>query len=64
VWKHADEDDAIHLMLVANADQRHIKLKRSANAAMYDFIVDHAPIPIDAHADNDPETVDSGADAP
>jgi hypothetical protein len=64
IWRHAGEQDAIHLMLSSDTPtdtdervERHIKLKRSANPAMYDFISEHAAaIPSDDRPDADSET--------
>jgi hypothetical protein len=63
IWRHEGELDAVHLVLSAAAPegqeqpQRHIKLKRSGNPAMYDFISEHvAAIPRDINPDSDPET--------
>jgi len=38
-WRHADEEDALHFIIEDDEHQRHIKLKRRGNAALYDFIV-------------------------
>lgn len=42
VWRHVDEGEAIHFMIVMQDEQRHIKLKRDSNPALYDFIVENA----------------------
>jgi hypothetical protein len=59
IWRHAGEQESIHFMLSSDATptgerlDRHIKLKRAANPAMYDFISEHAvAIPADNSPDN------------
>jgi hypothetical protein len=59
IWRHTGEENAIHLMLSSNVlsdtgerAERHIKLKRSANPAMYDFISEYAAV---IPSDNRPE---------
>jgi hypothetical protein len=61
IWRHSGEEDAIHLMLSSDVPvdtgdlpERHIKLKRSANPAMYDFILKNATaVPEDQRPDTD-----------
>ena len=57
IWRHEGEQDAVHLLLTADNAERHIKLKRSGNPAMYDFITEYAAaVPTDLRPDTDPET--------
>lgn len=64
IWRHAGEHDSIHLILSSDTatgedvrPERHIKLKRSSNPAMYDFISENAStIPTDNRTDTDLET--------
>jgi hypothetical protein len=44
------------MLLVAADAQRHIKLTRAGNPAMYDFILGHGLVPTDPRPDPDPET--------
>ena len=56
IWRLAGEDDVLHLQLTAEESQRDIKLRRSDNPAMYDFLEEHAATPVDTRADSDPKT--------
>jgi hypothetical protein len=40
-WQHSSQPETVQFMITANADQRHIHLKKSENRALYDFIVAH-----------------------
>lgn len=59
IWTHAGENDAVHLLLTAGDDERHIKLKRAGNPAMYEFITAHAAVAADPQRDTDPATIDT-----
>lgn len=59
IWRHRGETDAVHLMLIAGEHDRHIKLKRAGNRAMYDFIVEYGAIATDPQPDVDPDTAES-----
>ena len=39
-WMHDGEGEALHFVLSDRGDSRRIKLKRSDNAAAYDFLRD------------------------
>lgn len=41
-WRYPNEGEALHFMVRDGSDQRRIKLKRSDNAALYDFLVERA----------------------
>ena len=57
IWSHVGEVDAVHLLLrSAGSEERHIKLKRTNNPALYDFITEHGAVALDPAADVDPET--------
>jgi hypothetical protein len=56
IWTHAGETDAVHLLLTAGEDERHIKLKRAGNRAMFEFISAHAAVAADPQPDADPAT--------
>ncbi|MDQ1629652.1 MAG: hypothetical protein QOI54_3396 [Actinomycetota bacterium] len=56
VWTHPGETDAVHLLLTADDHERHIKLKRAGNPAMYEFITAHAAVAADPQPDADPAT--------
>jgi len=40
-WRYPGESDALHFMVTDDAGNRRIKLKRTENAALYDFLVEH-----------------------
>lgn len=42
-WQYPHEGEALHFMVNDGADDRRIKLKRSENAALYDFLVERVP---------------------
>ncbi len=50
VWRHAAEPESLHFLIVKDRHDRRIKLNRSSNAALYDFLVEHAAIGDDQRA--------------
>jgi hypothetical protein len=47
VWKYSGDQESLHFMVTDGTDQRRIWLKRSQNAALYDFLVAHVAAPPD-----------------
>lgn len=43
VWTDSQDQDAIQMILVQDGKERRIKLKRSANAALFEFIMANHP---------------------
>lgn len=39
-WRYPNEGEALHFVIRDGASQRRIKLKRSENAALFDFLVE------------------------